>query len=137
MNFPKSVRQPAGAPMLQTNAHVSGEFVTRVDIPHTGGKPAEWRPDFASIRGRVYLSIASQIEQAIRSEIFRVGDKLPSQRAIADDLGFSVNTINAAFKEAARRGLVQGCTRRGTVVVRVASEVKESLSDANAADVTA
>ena len=85
----------------------------------------KWRPDFASIRGRVYLSIASQIEQAIRSGIFRVGDKLPSQRAIADDLGFHVNTINAAFKEAARRGLVRGCTRRGTVVLRDACELTE------------
>ena len=87
----------------------------------------KWRPDFASIRGRVYLSIASQIEQAIQSGIFRVGDKLPSQRAIADDLGFHVNTINAAFKEAARRGLVRGSTRRGTVVVRDAGELSESV----------
>jgi DNA-binding transcriptional regulator YhcF (GntR family) len=88
---------------------------------------AKWRPDFASIRGRVYLSIASQIEQAIRSGVFRTGDKLPSQRAISDDLGFHVNTINAAFKEAARRGLVRGCTRRGTVVVRDATELQEPV----------
>jgi DNA-binding transcriptional regulator YhcF (GntR family) len=78
---------------------------------------AEWRVDFARIRGRVYLSIAVQIEEAIRSGVFSPGDRLPSQRALADDLGFHVNTINAAFKEAARRGLVRGCTRRGTVVL--------------------
>jgi len=83
----------------------------------------KWLPDFASIHGRVYLAIASQIEQAIRAGIFRAGDRLPSQRAIADGLGFHVNTINAAFKEAARRGLIQGCTRRGTVVLCDASDL--------------
>jgi hypothetical protein len=41
MNFLEPVRQPAaGMPMLQTNAHVSGEFVMRVGIPHTSGKLA-------------------------------------------------------------------------------------------------
>ena len=93
----------------------------RSALPHTDAN--QWLPDFASIRGRVYLAIASQIEQAIRAGIFRAGDRLPSQRAIADELGFHVNTINAAFKEAARRGLVQGCTRRGTVVLRDASDL--------------
>ncbi|MGF6597878.1 DNA-binding transcriptional regulator YhcF (GntR family) [Paraburkholderia sp. GAS448] len=42
---------------------------------------------------------------------------MPSQRAIAGDLGFHVNTINAAFREAARRGFVRGCARRGTMVL--------------------
>jgi len=90
-------------------------------LPHADA--SEWLPDFASIRGRVYLAIAGQIEQAIRAGVFRAGDRLPSQRAIADELGFHVNTINAAFKEAARRGLVQGCTRRGTVVLRDSNEL--------------
>jgi GntR family transcriptional regulator len=76
-----------------------------------------WRPEFGRIRGRVYLAIALQIEEAIRSGVFQPGDKLPPQRVIADDLGFHVNTVNAAFKEAARRGLVRGYTRRGTVVL--------------------
>jgi GntR family transcriptional regulator len=97
----------------------------QASLSHTDA--SKWRPDFACIRGRVYLSIASQIEQAIRSGIFRAGDKLPSQRAIADDLGFHLNTINAAFKEAARRGLVRGCTRRGTVVLRNAGEPTEPV----------
>ncbi|MEM5373407.1 GntR family transcriptional regulator [Paraburkholderia azotifigens] len=77
-----------------------------------------WRPDFARIRGVVYLSIADQIESAIRSGLFEPGDTLPPQRALADDLGFHLNTINAAFREVARRGLVRGrAGRRGTVVL--------------------
>lgn len=76
-----------------------------------------WRPDFARIRGRAYLAIATQIEEAIRSGVFQPGDTLPTQRAIAESLGFHVNTVNAAFKEAARRGLVSGHARRGTIVL--------------------
>lgn len=86
----------------------------------------EWRPDFSRIRGRVYLAIASQIEQAILSGVFRPGDRLPCQRAIAEDLGFHVNTIHRAFKEAARRGLVRSCTRRGTIV---SSDVRDLESE--------
>lgn len=80
-------------------------------------RPGNWRPDFARIRGKIYLAIANQIEEAIRGGVFAPGDRMPSQRAIADDLGFHFNTINAAFREAARRGLVRGCARRGTIVL--------------------
>ncbi|RQN37210.1 regulatory protein, gntR family [Paraburkholderia tropica] len=78
--------------------------------------PQRGRPDFARIRGKVYLAIADQIEHAIVAGIFRAGDLLPTQRDVADDLGFHVNTINAAFREAARRGLIESRTRRGSVV---------------------
>jgi GntR family transcriptional regulator len=76
-----------------------------------------WRPDFARLRGRPYLAIAAQIEEAIRQGIFTPGDRLPPQRAIALDLGFHLNTINAAFREAARRGLIRGHAGRGTIVL--------------------
>ena len=76
-----------------------------------------WRPDFARLRGRPYLAIASQIEEAIARGIFAPGDRLPSQRAIADDLGFHLNTVNAAFREAARRGLILSNAGRGTFVI--------------------
>jgi GntR family transcriptional regulator len=79
--------------------------------------PGEWRPDFARIRGAVYLAIANQIEEAIRLGVFAPGDHLPSQRAVADDLGFHRNTVNAAFREAARRGLIHSHRRCGTVVL--------------------
>ncbi|MFP3637698.1 GntR family transcriptional regulator [Paraburkholderia sp. SIMBA_054] len=77
-----------------------------------------WRPNFASIRGKIYLAIAAQIEDAIRSGLFQAGDRLPAQRDIADSLGFHVNTINKAFKEAARRGLITARAGRGGTIVR-------------------
>lgn len=77
----------------------------------------DWRPDFARIRGHVALAIADQIEEAIRAGLFRPGDRLPSQQAIADSLGFHPNTIYAAFREVARRGLIKGFAGRGTLVL--------------------
>lgn len=76
-----------------------------------------WRPDFARLRGRVYLAIATEIEEAVNHGIFAPGDRLPSQRAIADDLGFHLNTVNAAFREAARRGLIRSNAGRGGTIV--------------------
>ncbi|MBN3785506.1 winged helix-turn-helix domain-containing protein [Burkholderia sp. Ac-20353] len=81
--------------------------------------PSQWRPDFARIRGHVANAIADQIEDAIRSGVFKPGDKLPTQQAIADSLGFHLNTIYAAFKELTRRGLTHGFARRGTFVLDI------------------
>ena len=60
------------------------------------------RPDFARLRGTPYLAIAVQIEEAINEGVFVPGDRLPSQRSIADDLGFHLNTVNGVFREVAR-----------------------------------
>jgi DNA-binding transcriptional regulator YhcF (GntR family) len=76
-----------------------------------------WRPDFTRLRGTPYLAIAAQIEEAINKGVFVPGDRLPSQRSIADDLGFHLNTVNRAFREVARRGLGRGNAGRGTVVI--------------------
>ncbi|OBR54070.1 GntR family transcriptional regulator [Paraburkholderia tropica] len=89
---------------------------TRDDASRDKADPRHWRPDFARIRGKVYVAIADQIQQAIYAGIFRPGDALPTQRDVADDLGFHLNTINAAFREAARRGLIESRTRRGSIV---------------------
>ena len=75
-----------------------------------------WRPDFSRIRHPAYVTIADQIEEAIRDGIFKAGDRLPSLRAVSDDLGFHANTILAAYREVARRGLVKGRGRAGTIV---------------------
>ncbi|WP_232446169.1 GntR family transcriptional regulator [Burkholderia ubonensis] len=85
--------------------------------PCPTANPTRWRPDFTRIRGRVSIAIADQIEEAIRAGLFQPGDTLPTQQAIADSLGFHVNTVYAAFQEVARRGLTRGFARRGTVVM--------------------
>lgn len=76
-----------------------------------------WCPDFSRIRYPAYLTIADLIEEAIVGGIFAPGDRLPTARAMSDNLGFHLNTILAAYHEIARRGLVLGRSRAGTVVL--------------------
>lgn len=104
---------------MMQQTYLSNTPVLRLRQVSTGSPARAWRPDFARIRGRPYIAIANQIEEAIRQGALRPGDALPTQREIADDLGFHRNTINAAFREAARRGLIESRTRRGSIVLKV------------------
>lgn len=68
----------------------------------------DWLPDLTARSGRIRDTLANSIETAIRSGVFRAGETLPTQRLIADLLAIYVDTVNGAFAEAARRGLVEG-----------------------------
>ncbi len=70
----------------------------------------------AVCHGPAYLAIADAIEKAISAGGLHPGETLPSQRMLADFMGLHVNTVNRAMREAARRGLTYGKTRRGTVI---------------------
>ncbi|KGS07526.1 GntR family transcriptional regulator [Burkholderia pseudomallei] len=74
-------------------------------------------PDFARIRGHVSNAIANQIEEAICFGSFKPGDKLPTQRSIAEIIGLHPNTVYAEYFELALRGLTKGCVHRGTFVI--------------------
>ncbi|MGF6440724.1 GntR family transcriptional regulator [Paraburkholderia youngii] len=81
------------------------------------------------------LAIADQIEHAIFAGVFHPGDLLPTQRDIADDLGFHFNTINAAFREAARRGLIVSRPRRARIEgLAGVTEENGKMSDTNTSD---
>jgi DNA-binding FadR family transcriptional regulator len=64
--------------------------------------------------GRLYLAVVEQLEQAIRSGIYPVAGRLPSERELADQLGVSRPVIREAIIVLESRGLVQ--TRHGAGV---------------------
>lgn len=78
---------------------------------------SDWRPEFKQLRYPLYLSLAKQIETAIRSGLVRPGERLPTQEQIANDLGIHQNTVSAAMKVVSQRGLIRWAGRRGTVVI--------------------
>ncbi|MFM0211160.1 winged helix-turn-helix domain-containing protein [Paraburkholderia sediminicola] len=84
-----------------------------------------WMPSISGYSGPSYLALASAIEDAIKAGLVRPGEKLPSQRLMADFLGLHVNTVNRGLRELAWRGHTRGNTRSGTVVLSCASFVKE------------
>jgi GntR family transcriptional regulator len=68
----------------------------------------QWIPDLTHRHGSLHATLVEALEDAIRSGVFREGERLPSQRLLADQLSIHVNTVNRAFVEIARRGLVVG-----------------------------
>jgi DNA-binding transcriptional MocR family regulator len=70
----------------------------------------------SAIRGRAAEEIARDLESAIRDGQLEPGERLPPVRALAEALGVSPTTVNAAYRSLATRGLAVGAGRRGTSV---------------------
>jgi DNA-binding transcriptional MocR family regulator len=68
------------------------------------------------IRGSTARQIASSAEAAIREGLLDTGDALPTVRALAQHLGASPATVNAAYRILRERGLIIAEGRRGTRV---------------------
>ena len=59
----------------------------------------------------VYLQIVDQIRSAIAAGIYRPGEGLPSLRTLATELKVNPNTVQRAYDEMDRQGLIR--SRRG------------------------
>lgn len=75
-----------------------------------------WMPDPAKLRRPAYLSLAEEIGRAIGDGRLATGERLPTHRQLAEQLGLSVQTVSRAYDELVRRGLVSGEIGRGTFV---------------------
>src|SRR5262245_51819864 len=61
-----------------------------------------------------YIAIAQAIAADLESGRLTPGDKLPTHRELAWQLGVTVGTVTRAYQEAERRGLVSGEVSRGS-----------------------
>ncbi len=75
----------------------------------------------------VYEQLRSQIAGHITAGDLRAGERLPTVRALAADLGIAVNTVNRAFTELESAGLVTARRRVGTVVAEPRGQVGSAL----------
>ena len=64
----------------------------------------------------VYLEIADKFEQYIKAGVYRNGDRLPSVRVAAGDLGVNPNTVARAYSTLEERGLVHCMLKKGAFV---------------------
>ncbi|WP_085595071.1 MULTISPECIES: PLP-dependent aminotransferase family protein [unclassified Pseudomonas] len=76
-----------------------------------------WVPQLSDFNQPVYLSIADALQRDIGSGLLKEGERLPTLRELAVTLNVTPGTINRAYGEAQRRGLVQGEVGRGTYVL--------------------
>lgn len=95
-----------------------------------------WLPDLSSHRGPRYLAIADALASDIRHNRLSPGDRLPTHRELAYQLGVTVGTVTRAYGEAERRGLIGGEVGRGTFVrsdiaVRASARATSPMPGAN------
>lgn len=67
-------------------------------------------------KGTTAVNIASSIEQLIRNKSWPAGHRLPTVRALADELGVNPNTVSAAYKQLRDAGIIATDGRRGSFV---------------------
>ncbi|MFT3764601.1 MAG: PLP-dependent aminotransferase family protein [Minicystis sp.] len=85
------------------------------------GLPA-WRPRLDEGSSSKYLGIVEALASDVRSGVVRSGDRLPAQRAIAEELGVDLTTVTRAFNEARRRGLIEAQPGRNGTFVKVTAD---------------
>lgn len=77
---------------------------------------------------RVFEQIAEQIERRILSGELRNGDRLPTERDLAEQFRVSRTAVREAMKSLAQKGLVDMRPGRGTIVIDGTSRaVRDSL----------
>lgn len=74
-----------------------------------------------------YLQVRVQVEALVRSGRLVPGDRLPTVRALATDLGLAANTVARVYKELEASGLVETRGRAGTVVASGEHAVEAAL----------
>ena len=66
----------------------------------------------------VYLQIVERLRSAIAAGVYQPGEALPSLRALATDLKVNPNTVQRAYEELDRQGLVKSHRGVGMFVAR-------------------
>jgi DNA-binding transcriptional regulator YhcF (GntR family) len=63
-----------------------------------------------------FEQLRAQLADRIRDGAIAPGERLPTVRGLADDLGLAVNTVARSYRELEAEGLVATRGRNGTVV---------------------
>ena len=64
----------------------------------------------------IYEQIKSQIIKFISNGILSPGDKLPSVRSLAEELGINPNTVMKAYQELEKNGYIYTLNKKGVFV---------------------
>lgn len=75
------------------------------------------QPTFSG-KNDVYLEIAERFKEYIRLGIIQEGEKLPSVRTTATELGVNPNTVARAYAVLETEGVVRTLPKKGVYVIR-------------------
>ena len=76
----------------------------------------------------IYLQIADGIRAAVAAGIYRPGEALPSLRAMATAVRVNPNTVQRAYDELSREGLIDSQRGRGLFVSPRATTFAQSTA---------
>src|SRR5690349_19258131 len=77
----------------------------------------------------LYRQISQGLREAILSGELPEGTRLPTERALAQELGVNRTTIMNAYNELSSEGLIEGHVGRGTLVKRRYADPDEDYLD--------
>lgn len=77
--------------------------------------------------GSLYERLAAHIASEISTGSLPVGSRLPTQRALAQDIGTTVGTVGRAYDLLRQQGYVNGTVGRGTYVLEAVSGRRRSM----------
>lgn len=83
-------------------------------------------PKIFSGKRDVYLEIAERYERFILLGVLKDGDKLPSVRTAAEELGVNPNTVQKAYTHLEKMGLICSLPKKGAFVTYCKQENKEA-----------
>jgi DNA-binding transcriptional MocR family regulator len=75
-----------------------------------------WPPPRDSLKRPAYRSLSQALVRAIDEGAFKPGDRLPTHRELAYQLGLSVQTVSRAYDELTRLDIIAGEVGRGSFV---------------------
>lgn len=73
----------------------------------------------------IYIQLKEQIEKMIQRGILEKGDKMPTERELAEKLGISRNRVSVAYKELEEENVLVSQQGRGTFVAGQVAGLKE------------
>ena len=94
-----------------------------------------WKPDIINSNKPIYITIADQLENDIKTGILSPGTKLPPQRELANFLDVNLSTISRAFKLCSQKGLICATIGNGTFVSSDVAANNFLLPDFNSSDI--
>ena len=79
-------------------------------------------------RQDVYLEIVQRYEEYIKLGVFKTGERLPSVRDAAGELGVNPNTVARAYSVLEEQGYIKALPKKGVFVTYCGEEEKDEHS---------
>lgn len=86
-----------------------------------------------SAQAPLFEQVRDQLAHAVRTGELAAGDRLPTVRALATDLGLASNTVARAYRELEQAGVIETRGRNGTFVAAQGSSRAQEAALATAA----